>query len=227
MIITLIKNYIIVKILLQAVLWIAILFLGYLIYDSVQAPIEFEKVKKRRYLPTIDRLKDVRKAEIAAREVTGDYIGDWDGLMKFLDTAQFVITERRDTSYLDVEFRRNYGVDKYIQDVVVDTLGYYSVKDSIFKNFDYSSMRYVPGTNKNAEFKLEAGHITEGRLKIPVFEASVDKAVLLEDQDKNFVERERRLQSVDDVSGPIIKVGDMNKVTDSGNWPKNYGKDQE
>lgn len=216
------------KIILQAVLWIVILFLGYLIYNSVQAPIEFEKVKKKRYLPTIDRLKDVRKAELAVREVTGEYEGDWDNLVRFIDTAEFVITQRRDTSYLDVEFRRNYGVDKYIQDVVIDTLGYYSVKDSIFKNSDrYKTMMYVPGTDRKEKFELKAGHITEGNLKIPVFEASVDKSVILADQDKDFVNRERELQSVDDISGPVIKVGSMNKVTDSGNWPKNYGKDKE
>ncbi len=216
------------KIILQSVLWLVILFLGYLIYNSVQAPIEFQKVKKKRYLPTIDKLKDVRKAERAAREVTGEYIGDWDSLIRFIDTAEFVITERRDTSYLDTEFKRNFGVDKYISDVVIDTLGYYSVKDSIFKNTDrYKEMMYVPGTDRKVKFELEAGNITEGKTKIPVFEASVDKSVLLADQDKNFVENERKLQSVDDISGPIIKVGDMNKVTDSGNWPKNYGKNDD
>lgn len=213
------------KVILQSVLWLVILFLGYLIYNSVQAPIEFEKVKKKRYLPTLEKLKDVRKAERAARDVTGDYIGDWDDLIRFIDTAEFVITERRDTSYLDEEFKKNYGVDKYISDVVVDTLGYYSVRDSIFKNTDrYKTMMYVPGSDQKEKFELEAGHITEGKLEIPVFEARVDKAVLLADQDENFVDNERKLQSVDDISGPVIKVGDMKKVTDSGNWPKNYGK---
>lgn len=217
------------KIILQAVLWVVIAFLGYLIYNSVQAPIEFEKVKKERYLPIIKTLKDVSKAESASRDIQGKYIGDWDSLVRFIDTAEYVITERRDTSYLDVEFKRNYGVDKYISDIVIDTLGFYSVRDSIFKNNyeAYQNMMYVPGTNKSEKFDLTAGFIKDGKRKIAVFEASVDKSVILADQDKDFVIRERKLQSVDDISGPVIKVGDMNKVTDSGNWPKNYGKNQD
>lgn len=212
------------KIILQLVLWLVILFLGYLIYNSVQAPIQFEKVKKERYLPTIEKLKDVRKAQIAHREVTGNYAGDWDELVKFIDTAQFVITQRRDTSYLDQEFKRHFGVDKYIQDVVIDTLGYTSVKDSIFKNTDrYKRMMYLPDSDQ--KFELQAGVIKENNLTIPVFEASVDKAVLLADQDPNLVANEKERQSVDDISGPEIKVGSMTKVNDNGNWPKNYGQD--
>jgi len=214
-----------VKVILQIVLWIVIVFLGYEIYDSIQAPIQFNKVKKERYIPVINRLKDIRESELAHKEVTGRYEGNFDSLVRFIDTAQFVITQRRDTSYLDKEFKRNYGVDKYIQDVIVDTLGHRSVKDSLFKNSDrYKNMMYVPGTDKKVKFELQADSIKRNDEYLPVFEAKVDKAIILKDQDKNLVERERKIKSVDDVNGKYIKVGSMNKVNDNGNWPKKYAE---
>src|SRR5699024_635307 len=99
---------------------------------------------------------------------------------------------------------------KYIQDVIVDTLGHRSVKDSLFKNSDrYKNMMYVPGTDKKVKFELQADSIKRNDEYLPVFEAKVDKAIILKDQDKNLVERERKIKSVDDVNGKYIKVGSM------------------
>ena len=71
-----------------------------------------------------------------------------------------------------------------------------------------------------AKFELKAGKIDD----IPVFEASVDKAVVLHDQNKNLVANEKQVVSVDGVNGPKIAVGSMNEISTSGNWPKNFAK---
>lgn len=216
------------KIILQIVLWIVALFLGYLIYASIKAPIEFEKVKKERYLPVIEKLKDVRIAQVAYRDVNGHYANSFESLIQFIDTGDFVITQRRDTSYIDEEFKKNFGVDKYIQDLIIDTLGYVPVKDSLFRNSTrYKSLMYVPTTHQELQFEIEADSIYKSETYIPVFEVRVDKKLLLEDQDPNLVDIELKRQSVDDINGRYIQVGDMTKVNDNGNWPKDYGKKSE
>src|SRR5699024_1584475 len=97
---------------------------------------------------------------------------------RFIDTAEFVITQRRDTSFLDEEFKKTYGVDKYINDVIVDTLGYSSVKDSLFKNSDrYKQIMYVPNTNDEVQFEIQADSIRKNDSYIQVFEVRVDKAL--------------------------------------------------
>jgi hypothetical protein len=53
------------KTILQIVLWIVCVLLGYLIYRSVTGPIEFAEVKERRYADVINRLKDIRNAQEA------------------------------------------------------------------------------------------------------------------------------------------------------------------
>ncbi len=210
---------------IQIALWIVIALLGYVIYNSIQEPIEFEKTKKKRYMPVLKKLEDIRISEIAYKDVNGHYTDDFDDLVSFIDTAEFVITQSRDTSYLDEEYKEIYGVDKYVPDVIIDTLGFSSVKDSLFKDTDrYKEMMYIPNTDKKEKFELDAGAIIVNDNDIPVFEARVDKAIILEGLNKNLIEIEKEKQSVDDINGPYIKVGSMNRVTDSGNWPKDYGK---
>jgi hypothetical protein len=106
--------------------------------------------------------------------------------------------------------------------ILTDTLGTKSVKDSLFGNTDrYKTMMEVPGTN--AKFEMDAGTITSNDIKIPVFEAKVAKEVILQDQPKDFVNKEKQVISVDGVNGAYIRMGSMTDVKTAGNWPKSYG----
>lgn len=212
------------KLVIQLVLWIVIIFLGYLVFNSVYEPIKFNEVKEARYAKVIENLKDIRAAELAHRQVTGKFEGDWDNLVRFLDTAQYTLTQRRDTTVMDEEYRKAYGVDRRIEIVVIDTLGYKSVKDSLFKGTDrYKTMMNVPIAGVNAKFELQAGTVDKSGNPIPVFEARVSKDVILHDQDKDLVNQEKEIVGVDDVNGPYIMVGSMEEIKTSGNWPKIYG----
>lgn len=216
------------KAVLQIVLWVVIVFLGYMIYNAIQAPIKFNKIKKERYIPVIEKLKDIRQSELAYKDVNGKYSGNFDSLVSFIDTAQFVITQRRDTSYLDKKFKKTYDIDKYIQDVIVDTLGHRSVKDSLFKNSDrYKTMMYIPGMDKKEKFDLKADSVYRNEEYIPVFQVRVEKELILKGLNKNMISREKKIKSVDDINGPYIQVGSLDKVNDNGNWPKNYADEKE
>lgn len=212
------------KLVIQLVLWIVIIFLGYLVFNSVYEPIKFNEVKEARYARVIKNLIDIRDAEMAHRTVTGRFTGDWDSLVRFIDTAQFTLTQRRDTTVMDEEYRRTYGVDRRIEIVVVDTLGYKSVKDSLFKGSNrYKTMMNVPIQGVDAQFELDAGTVDKSGSQIPVFVARVDKSVILHDQDPALVNQEKEIVGVDDVNGPYIQVGSMEEIKTSGNWPKVYG----
>lgn len=212
------------KLVIQLVLWIAIIFLGYLVFNSVYEPIKFNKVKQARYAKVIENLKDIRQAEMAHRTVTGRFEGNWDSLVRFIDTAQFTLTQRRDTTVMDEEYRKTYGVDKYKEIVVIDTLGYRSIKDSLFGGTDrYKTMMNVPIKGVDAKFELQAGTVDKNGSQIPVFEARVAKEVILHDQDRDLVLQENEVVSVDNVNGRYIKVGSMEEVNTSGNWPQVYG----
>ncbi|MDT0690670.1 hypothetical protein RM549_12795 [Salegentibacter sp. F188] len=213
------------RLVIQLLLWLVIIFLAYLTFDAVYRPIQFNKVKEKRYAKVIENLKDIRAAELAHREVTGSFEDDFDKLVRFIDTAEFAITQRRDTTYLDEEYRATYGVDQYIEDIVIDTLSFVSVKDSLFNGNEerYRTMINVPIEGADAKFDLDAGTISKGDNKIPVFEAKIAKSKILYDQDRTLVLQENEIQSVDDVNGRFISVGSMQEVNTNGNWPQSYG----
>ncbi|HKK12392.1 MAG TPA: hypothetical protein VJ945_06145 [Flavobacteriaceae bacterium] len=210
---------------INILLWIIIVILGYMTFMSVYGEIEFNKLKVKRYNLVIEKLKDIRDAELAHRQVTGKFTDNFDALVKFVDTAKYTITQRRDSTILDKEMTRRFTVDMYKDIVIVDTLGYVPVKDSLFGNDTrYKTMMNLPegAGEPGSKFQLKAGLLDD----IPVFEASAKKTVILWDQDPHLVEKENEVVSVDGVNGPTLKVGSMDEVNTNGNWPKNYSKEQ-
>ncbi|MDG1572621.1 hypothetical protein OZ410_09860 [Robiginitalea sp. M366] len=211
------------KTVLQIVLWIVCIVLGYMIYQSVTGPIEFDKIKKERFADVIDRLKDIRNAQEAYKTVNGNYAKDFQSLIKFVDTGQYVITQQRDSSYM--EFDPTYGIDMLKEVKIIDTLGYVSVKDSLFKaDTRYNSMMNVPHAQGNETFTMKADFIEQSGYRAPVFEAKVAKKIILFDQPEDLVARENAQVSVEEVNGSEITVGSLTKVSTSGNWPPIYDK---
>ena len=206
------------------VLWIVIIALGYMTFMSVYGEIKFNELKEERYDVVIERLKDIRDAELAHKQVTGKFTDNFDNLVRFVDTAEFVITQRRDTSIVDVELTKRYGgVETFKDSIIIDTLDFVPVKDSLFgADTRYKNMAQVPVGKPGATFELNAGML-EG---IPVFEAKVNKDIILFDQDRNLVNKEKEVVSVDGVNGAYLKVGSMDEVNTNGNWPKNYSNEQ-
>ncbi|MFG6687858.1 hypothetical protein ACGK9U_14845 [Mariniflexile sp. HNIBRBA6329] len=213
---------------LQIALWALIAFLGYQTYMSIYTPILFNQEKNRRYAKVIKNLIDIRDSQLAYKQVNGKFTDNFDELVKFVETGKYTIIQRRDAQVLDVEATRRFGgVETYKDIVIVDTLGYVPVKDSLFKNSTrYKTMMNVPVGKEGEKFQLQAGFIKQNDLNIPVFEASVKKEVILFDQDRDMIIQENQVVSVDGVNGDALKVGSMTEVNTNGNWPKTYGSNE-
>ena len=195
--------------------------LVFAIYNSINAPIEFNMVKNERYLKVIDRLKDIRNAQVAFKSVNGIYSNDFEELVKFVDSAQFTIVQKRDSSYM--QYDRVYRIDMLREVIVVDTLGYVSVKDSLFSNTDsYKSMASIPIDGIDEKFKLKADIIDKNGYNVPVFEVRVSKDLILFDQNKDLITQEKQTVSVDGVNGPDIVLGSLSDVSTNGNWPTTF-----
>ena len=204
---------------IQAALWIASLFFAYKIYDSVSGPIRFNKVKNLRYAKVINRMKDIRTAQIAHKDVTGVYANNFDSLVKFIDEGIFTLTEKRDSSYM--EYDRTYRIDMLKEVIVVDTLGFVPVKDSLFKDTDqFRNMAFIPIEGvEDSIFQIKAEVINKNGYNVPVFEVKIAKNIILFDQDDDFIKQENETVSVDGVNGPEIILGSLTNVSTNGNWP--------
>ena len=63
---------------IQAALWILAIFFSYKIYDSINGPINFNKKKNERYALVINKLKLIRKAQIAHKDVKGVFSNNFE-----------------------------------------------------------------------------------------------------------------------------------------------------
>ena len=207
------------KIGIQIVLWVASIFFAYKIYDSINGPIKFNEEKNVRYAKVINRLKDIRTAQIAHRDVKGVFSNNFDSLIKFIDEGQFTLIEKRDSSFL--EYDRTYRFDMLREIIVIDTLGTVPVKDSLFgTSLSYKNMAFIPieGVD-DQKFEIAAKVIDKNGYKVPVFEVKVKKNVILFDQNKDLIKQENETIAVDGVNGPEIILGSLSNVSTNGNWP--------
>lgn len=200
------------KTIIQILLTIAILILGYMLYDSINQPIRFQHEQERRYNRTIERLKDIRAAELAYRSMNGTFTGSFDTLINFVKNDSFRVVRAIGFEDDDPEIETQ---EEIIRDTVL-----VSVKDSLFGH-DYSvdSLRYVPFTGGREEFFLGSGTVLTGSgLEVEVFEASVHNDILLNGLDRQLVinmndERIKRDQF------PGLRVGSLEETTNNaGNW---------
>ena len=205
------------KIASQVLLWILIVFFSFKIYDSINGPINFNETKNERYADVISRLKEIRKAQIAHKDVRGFYANNFDSLVSFIDTGIFTLVQKRDSSYL--EYDKVYRIDMLKEVIVTDTLGFIPVKDSLFRNIDYTNLSKVPVEGIEAVFSIKADIIKKNDYRVAVFEVRVSKNTILHDQNKDLLKQENETVSVDGVNGPAIILGSLTDVSENGNWP--------
>ena len=78
------------------------------------------------------------------------------------------------------EYNRTYRIDMLREVTVVDTLGFVSVKDSLFGEDErYKMMANVPIKGSDAKFSIQADIIDKNGYQVPVFEVKVKKDIIL------------------------------------------------
>ncbi len=208
------------KTVIQILLFIAAVALTYFIYQSIQRPIEFGKAKDARYEATVAKLKDIRKAQLAYKDVYGQFTSSWDTLIHFVtyDSVRNVkaIGELTD-SMIEAKISEKKAIEMGL--IIRDTVKV-SVIDALFGgNYDANSLRYVPVPGEPTEFHLGATIITTGSgIKVPVFEAKAHNNVILRDLDKQLIinlNDQRRTNE----KYPGLKVGSLVETNNNaGNW---------
>lgn len=193
---------------LKIVLLIAIIFLGYYLYEIIMEPIRFEEIRDKRYAKTKERLEQIRNVQKAYRAEYNAFAPDFNTLIAFVDTGKQAIIERKDSSF--TYYDKTYQQERNKDTIITRVIGYRDVKSSLFPNgFDASQLQYIPYTD-NQKFIMEADKIKVNDIVVPVFEARAPNEVLFADvRDKyaQFIELDWGLQ-----------VGSLNEPTLSGNW---------
>lgn len=208
------------KTIIQIVLAIAAIILTYFIYKSVQDPIDFEKAKKERYEVTVERLKEIRKAQLAYKDIYGKFTGSWDTLISFVKTDSLPFVKKYGMltdSMIDAGLTEAKALKKGL--IIRDTIKI-SVMDTLFgASYPIEQLKMVPVTDTVAEFHLGATIITTGSgIKVPVFEAKAHNNTILKNLNRQLVinlNDQRRTNG----KYPGLKVGSLSETNNNaGNW---------
>ncbi|HZK06883.1 MAG TPA: hypothetical protein VFC92_01665 [Bacteroidales bacterium] len=185
---------------LQIVLLLGIAYLGYLLWETIQTPVRFNREKDDRAAYVVQNLKDIRSVQQMYRSLNDTFANNLDSLVAFMHRGQIPVV------------KLTYDpTDTTLTKTISDTLGYISVEDSLFgrrTNFDAKTIKYIPFSNQE-EFEMDAGRINKGGVMVPVFMAMARKEDYLTGLDKNLI----RAPSVKD-----LIVGSMTEPTTDGNW---------
>lgn len=205
----------------QIILAFAIVGLVYLVYDLISTPIKFEKEKQEKEAKIIERIKDIRTAQRAYKTKYHKFTSNFDTLALFI-TNDTLILERRVVDEDDSMGMANLkklgkkNVEQF-NIAVIDTI--FSPKS--FKIADAKKLRFIPGTNGQAEFILEAGTFeTDSKVVVPIIECRVPFKIYLD----TIAYRQEIINLIDDQVHnfnryPGIKFGSMTGGNnEAGNW---------
>lgn len=214
-------------------LWAVTIFIGYLIYLSVMKPIKFDQEKEARYKLAVQKMIDLKKAQLGYKKVHGEYAKTFEQLIDFVDNGSFDIVTRRDTSIIDYKKNAAFrittdatGKGGFFKDTIItNKIGTVAVKDSLFKGTDrYKYLKSVKIDDREIPIDMKTSFVYRNETKLPVFEATIDKNAILEGLDPELLEQEKKVEDINEINGDKITLGSLVEVTLSGNWPKRYGK---
>ena len=144
---------------IQIVLLIAIIVLSYLLWESIQKPIRFNKEKARRENATVQRLKDIRSAQVAFKSEYDRYTGDFDTLVNFVKDGTFSVVKAIGSipdSLIEAGMSETEAVKQGL--ISRDTVRIRVLDSLFYKGYPIDSMMYVPYTQE-MRFELGAGEI--------------------------------------------------------------------
>lgn len=232
------------KIVMRVLLTVAILLLVYICWKSIQGPIDFNAEVTKRDRAVIQRLVDIRTAQVSFRSNTGAYTASLDSLIDFVKRGN-VATLRKAGDLTEDQLEKGMTEDKAMQIIrtgdekKIRAAGLWDEqkngpqleRDSIFSpaltvlfgnrtNFSPDSLAYVPFGN-GARFEMATGSlVTSSGYPMQVLEVKTPYTVYLGDLDKRLLEQ--KIQAVLDLPGdryPGLMIGSLEVANNNaGNW---------
>lgn len=205
----------------QILLAVVIVAFVYIIYLQISTPIRFENEMKAKRAQVIERIKDIREAQRTYKAKYHKFTADFDTLTNFilnetLELERKLVDEDDSVGMAKLKKAGKKNVEKFTI-AVIDTIFTPAKRTPEYVN----NLRYIPGTNNQAEFIMEAGIITtESKVVIPVVECRAPYKMFL---DTVAYRQEIINQIDDDVNNfnryPGVKFGSMEAGNnEAGNW---------
>jgi hypothetical protein len=213
------------KIALQVVLLVAIVFLSYSLYESIMDPIRFENKRNVRERAAVAELIKIRTAQTAFKKENGYYTDNFDTLIHFVKNDSITEIKRSglipDSIFLNADNVRAEAEKRAIELGIlsVDTIRV-ATEDSLFKDYNVDKLGRIPFNKNKKIFKMDTTTVEAGGIDVQVFQAHVKYKTLFEGMNKsltqNVIDRAIRNDNF-----PGLKVGSLvENNNNAGNWSK-------
>ena len=208
------------KTVVQIVLVIAIIALGYWCVESINKPIRFKEQYTLRKEANIEKLELTKDAQVAYKSVYNKYTGSFDSLINFILNDSLPLVKKEGSL---TDSMREAGMTEFkalaLGIISRDTIRI-SVKDSLFpKNYPIDSLKFIPLVKNDAMYEMGAGIVVTGSgVKVQVFESKVHNNIYLDGLDAqeiiNLTDKTEKLERY-----PGLKVGSLESANNNaGNW---------
>ena len=207
------------SIIINIVLFAVVVFLAIKVVQSIKAPIDFGNEKSLREAQVVQRLKDIRDAEIQYKQAYNKYTSSFDTLIDFCQNHMIpvvmMVPDPEDTTFTKT---------------INDTIDHILVLDSLFgkrEGFNIKDLSIVPFSDPATQFEIHDSIIKRGGISVPVFEVKTPYEVYLNTPgakftEANWIERVNNLKAemeqLDKYAG--LKVGSLEEASTDGNWEK-------
>lgn len=202
------------KTLIQVILGVLMIVLAYLSVNSILEPLDFKKEQEHRYKVVVDKLKDIRKAQFAFKDVNGRYTGSFDTLINFVKYDSFPVVFKKGEIPEEMlgQITEKEAIAKGL--IIRDTTRV-NVLDSLFKKgYPIDSFSYIPFSS-GKHFSMAQGVIvTSSKLKVNVFEVKAPSKYILEGLDMQEI-----VNFNDGWEYKGLKAGSLEEANNgAGNW---------
>ena len=226
-----------VKVIVEVVLFLAIIGLVFAIYSSIMKPVNFNKEVASRKAVGIERLKDIRTLQVAYKGVYGKFTADVDSLIDFYNGGKMKIIMQVGSADDSLAWEHTQKVKKTLKgkDINQQLHALYdkgdkmlvfsdeteiAVKDTLFnnrENFVPDSLKFIPFSG-GAPVEMDAEVRTVSGVPVPLFEARMPYKLLLRGLDNQLrINLDAECRDQNKYEG--LQVGSITAPNNNaGNW---------
>lgn len=204
----------------QIILGVVIVALVYIIYVQISTPLNFNKELAAKKAAVIERIKDIRTAQRSFKSKYLHFTSTFDSLEAFIltDTLELerkLVDEDDSVGMAMLKKMNKKNVEKFTV-AVIDTI--FSPKR--LSRQDVEDLRYIPTTDKQAQFIMEAGSAVASNVTVPIVECRAPYKMFLD----TVAYRQEVINLIDEEQNnfnryPGVKFGSMDSGNnEAGNW---------
>lgn len=200
------------KLIIEISLFVVIVIMAYVVFNSVDKNIYFENEKNRKQELAVNKLVKIRELQLLYESKYSKFCDSWSELEKFVLTDSLEFDYREGDMEDSVAVAEGRAFVKKVKRPAVEKL----IADGIIsgKN-ELLQLKYVP--ESDSLFSIASSSIVAGGIKLSTFQVGVSWNVLLEGLDRQLIINANEVSEMR-TKYKGLRIGRIDEASFEGNW---------